>query len=175
MQVDILSFKLLINILFDIYQLMGIFIRPPILTFNKEKFMVATKTAIDKQQALKQINNLISHFKTCCNQKQQPNPSQFEHIISHDFQNTTNGKLIGKNVPDFLRRLQEVQKKYSHFEYNIINDCLLSGNKAIVQYDMNLTLQNGEKRRFTTMAIATFDGEIIAEWSQVSHLHTHPK
>lgn len=132
--------------------------------------MVATKIqAIDKQQALRLINNFINDFKTCCNQRQSLTPAHFETILSHDFQNTSNGKLIGKNTQDFLRRIQEVQKKYSHIEFTPLQDCLISGNKAIIQYDLNLTLHGGDKRRLCVMAIATIDGDLITQWTQLSH------
>jgi hypothetical protein len=132
--------------------------------------MVATKTqALDKQQALKALNHFLDQFKICCKQKQPPNAANFENILSRDFQNSSNGKLIGKNIQDFLRRVQDVQKKYSNVEFSHLQECLISGNKGIVQYDMNLILQNGEKRLLNIMAIATFDGDLITHWSQVSH------
>jgi hypothetical protein len=135
-----------------------------------EKFMVATKTqALDKQKALQMLNNFLNQFKNCCKQKQPPNAANFENILSHDFQNSSNGKLIGKNIQDFLKRIQEVQKKYPHVEFSHLQDCLISGNKATIQYDMTLTSQNGEKRLLNTMAIATIDGDLITHWSQVSH------
>ena len=132
--------------------------------------MVATKTqALEKQKALQVIHNFFDKFKNCCKQKQPPNVANFEHILSHDFQNSSNGKLIGKNIQDFLKRIQEVQKKYSHIELSHLQDCLISGNKAIIQYDMTLNLQNGEKRLLNIMAIATIDDDLITHWSQVSH------
>ncbi|MBA3815682.1 MAG: hypothetical protein H0X29_04020 [Parachlamydiaceae bacterium] len=132
--------------------------------------MVATKTqGLDKQQALRLVNNFINDFKTCCNQRHTLSPAHFEMTLSHDFQNTSNGRLIGKNIPDFLGRIQEVQNKYSHIEFSHIQDCLTSGNKAVIQYDMNLTLQGGDKRNLCIIAIATLDGDHITHWSQVSH------
>jgi hypothetical protein len=132
--------------------------------------MVATKTqALDKQKALQVLNNFLDQFKNSCKQKQPPNTANFEHILSHDFQNSSNGKLIGKNIQDFLKRIQEVQKRYSHVEFSRLQDCLISGNKGTIQYDMTLTSQSGEKRLLNIMAIATIDGDLITHWSQVSH------
>lgn len=132
--------------------------------------MVATKTQpLDKQKALQVLNHFLDQFKNSCKQKQAPNAAVFENILSHEFQNSSNGKLIGKNIQDFLRRIQEVQKKYSSVEFSSPHECLISGNKGIIQYDMTLTLQNGEKRLLNIMAIATIDGDLITNWSQVSH------
>jgi hypothetical protein len=132
--------------------------------------MVATAThALEKQKASQVLKHFLDQFKNCCNQKQPPNAANFEKILSHNFQNSSNGKLIGKNIQDFLKRIQDVQKKYSHIEFSHLQDCLIAGNKAIIQYDMNLNLQNGEKRLLNIMAIATIDGDLITHWSQVSH------
>jgi hypothetical protein len=144
------------------------------INLSQEKFMVATKTqALDKHKALKVLNNFLDQFKNCCKQKQPPNAANFENILSHDFQNSSNGKLIGKNIQDFLKRIQDVQKKYSHVEFSHIQDCLISDNKSTIQYDMTLTSQNGEKRQINIMAIATIDGDLITHWSQVSHDKDH--
>ena len=62
-----------------------------------------------------------------------------------------------------------MQKKYSQLDFTHLRDCLISDNKAIIQYDMNFTLQNGEKRLLNIMAIATIDDNLITQWSQVSH------
>jgi hypothetical protein len=140
------------------------------VTGSKEKFMVATKTqTLDKQKTLQVLNNFLDQFKNCCKQKQPPNAVNFENILSHDFQNSSNGKLVGKNIQDFLKRIQEVQKKYSQVEITRLQDCLISDNKGIIQYDINLTSQSGEKRLLNIMAIATIDGDLITHWSQVSH------
>jgi hypothetical protein len=132
--------------------------------------MVATKTqALDKQKALHVINNFFEQFKNCCKQKQPSNAANFEDVLSHDFQNSSNGKLIGKNLQDFVKRIQDVQKKYSQAEFSHLHDCLISGNKATIQYDITLSAQNGEKRQLNIMATATIDGDLITHWSQVSH------
>lgn len=132
--------------------------------------MVATKTqALEKQKALQLLNTFLEHFKTCCKQKNAPNADDVENIVSQDFQNSSNGKLIGRNLQDFLKRIQETQKKYSNVEFSRLQDCLICGNKAVVQYDMSRTSQNGEKSQLNIMAIATINDDLITHWSQVSH------
>lgn len=130
---------------------------------------MATTYALDKQKALQLLNNFLDQFRNCCNQKHPPKADYFENIVSNDFHNSSGGKQIGKNMQDFLRRIQEVQKKYSHIDFSRLQECLISGNKAIIQYDMNRTLRNGEKSLINIMAIATIDGDLITHWSQVSH------
>lgn len=132
--------------------------------------MIETKMqALEKQKALQLLNNFLDQFRNCCNQKHLPKADYFENIISSDFHNSSSGTQIGKNIQDFLKRIQRVQKKYSHVDFTHLQECLISGNKAIIQYDMNLTSRNGEKSLLNIIAIATIDGNLITHWSQVSH------
>lgn len=130
--------------------------------------MVATY-ALDKQKALQLLNSFLDQFRNCCNQKHPPKADYFETILSNDFHNSSSGQQIGKNMHDFLQRIQKVQKKYSYIDFSRLQECLISGNKAIIQYDMNRTSRNGEKSLINIMAIATIDGDLITHWSQVSH------
>lgn len=130
--------------------------------------MVATYV-LDKQKALQLLNSFLDQIRNCCNQKHPPKADYFDTILSNDFHNSSSGKLIGKNKHDFLKRIQEIQAKYSHIDFSRLQECLISGNKAIIQYDMHRTLRNGEKSLIHIMAIATIDGDLITHWSQVSH------
>lgn len=132
--------------------------------------MVATKTqGIEKQKALQAINHFFDQYKNSCNQKNAPTAANYQNILSHNFQNTSNGKLIGRNIQDFLKRIETVKSEYSHVEFSKVNDCLCCDNKATIHYDMSLTTKGGVKRKLNIMAIATFDGDEITEWTQVSH------
>lgn len=141
--------------------------------------MVATKAQpLEKQKALHVVGHFLNQFKNCFKQRQAPHAADFEKILSPHFQNLSNGKLIGKNIPDFLKRIQDVQKRYSYIEFSPLEECLISGNKGIFQYDITLTLKDGEERLLNVMAIATIEGDLITHWSQVSHDkgkdHIHP-
>jgi hypothetical protein len=134
--------------------------------------MVATKThphVLDKHKALEILNGFLLQFQQCCNKKHPPNASNFENFLSHNFQNSSNGKVIGKNVHDFLERIQKVQKRYSELKITPLHDCLISDNKVIAQYDVNLISLRGEKVQMFLMAIATIEDHLITQWSQVSH------
>lgn len=132
--------------------------------------MVTTKSyALDKQKVIQNLKIFLDQFKISCQQKQPPKASDYENILSHDFHNLSNGRLVGKTMQDFLKRIQEMQKRYSNVEFTHIHDCLISGDKVILQYDMDLTSLNGQKRLLNIMAIVTFDGDLITHWSQVSH------
>lgn len=128
-----------------------------------------TAYALDKQKALQTINNFLQQFCNCCNQKHPPKAEYFKNIISNDFNNSSCGKQIGKNIQDFLKRIENVQKKYSHIDITNIHECLVSGNHAVVQFDMHSSGRNGEKSLRNFMAIATIDGNVITHWSHVSN------
>jgi hypothetical protein len=130
---------------------------------------MVTTYALDKQKTLQLLNNFLDQFKNCCNQKHPPEADYFENILSHDFHNLSSGKQIGKNLQDFLKRIQTVQNKYSHIDFSRLQECLIAGNKAVIQYDMHRTARNGEKSQVNIMAIATIDRDLITHWSQVSH------
>lgn len=131
--------------------------------------MVTTMYALDKAKALQILNNFLEQFTNCCNQKHPPKADYFKNILSNDFNNSSSGKQIGKNMHDFINRVQDVQKKYSHIDIMHLNECLISGNHAIIHFDMHLTSRKGEKSTLNIMAIATIDGNLITHWTQVSH------
>ena len=134
--------------------------------------MVATKAQpLDKQKTLHFINHFFDVYQNCCNENRQPNAAEFEKIISRDFQHTSNGKLIGRNVQDFLKRIQDVKNKYSHVQFTHINDCLIADHKVAIQYDIHMTPKNDKKFDLTFMVIATFDPDNghITHWTQVLH------
>jgi len=139
-------------------------------TWQGGNFMVTTKTqALDKQKAAHLVNSFLDECKHCCNQKQTPNISDFEELLSYDFHYSSNGKDVGKNIQDFMKRIEEVKEKYSHIESSPLHHCWISDDKVIIQYDMDLTSKEGKKLLLNTMAIATIDGDLITYWSQVSH------
>lgn len=130
---------------------------------------MVTTYALDKSKALQVLNNFLEQFCNCCNQKHPPKSDYFKNILPQDFNNSSSGKQIGKNIQDFLERIQNVQKKYSHIDITHLHECLISGNHAIIQFDMHLTLRNGAKSLLNIMAIATINDNLITHWSQVSH------
>lgn len=132
--------------------------------------MVTTKEhALDKKKGTEIMDSFLAQFQNCCNQKRPPNATDFERHLSHNFQNSCNGKLVGKNLQDFLNRVQGLQKRYSHVEIASRQDCLISGNKAIVQYDIDLTSHSGNRTQLNIIAIATIEDHLITQWSQVAH------
>jgi hypothetical protein len=130
--------------------------------------MMETKShSLEKEKALEVLHNFLDQFESSCNQHYQPNADEFKNILSENFLNSSNGKQIGKNAQDFLNRIQEEKKKYTHVEFCNLQDCLIADNKAIFHYDMNLTLLSGKKVLLNIMAIATIDNNRITQWSQV--------
>lgn len=131
--------------------------------------IMVVKTSLDKQKALRLINNFLDQYKNCCNQKAQPNPSAFKNILAPQVHNVTSGKEIGKNVDDILNRIKHCQKEYTRIEFDHIDDCLIADDKAIIQYNMKRTAQDGKKDTINVMAVVTIEDNLITQWSMVSH------
>ena len=130
---------------------------------------MVVKTTLDKQKALKLINSFLDQYKNCCNQKAQANAGTFKSTLSPHVHNCTCGKEIGKNVDDVCNRIKKAQKEFSHVEFDHIDDCLICDDKAVVQYNMTRTLQNGKKDKINCMAVCTIEDNLITNWSMVSH------
>lgn len=131
--------------------------------------MAKTAAALDKKQATTLIDAFIDKFQKCCNHSGPANAAEFEKILSRNFQQTSNGQLIGRTLSDHLVRISNLQKKYSHLQIGPRPECLISGNKAVVSYEMNLTARNGAKSTLCFISIATIEDNLITQWTMVSH------
>ncbi len=132
--------------------------------------MVATKIRpLEKQKAAEIVNHFLVQYQNCCNQKRPPHTNDFDKFLAHHFHNSCNARLIGKNIHDFLDRIKKVQQKYARIEISEVKDCLISDNKAIFQFEIELTTHNGEKVDLVVMAIATIEDHHILDWSQIAH------
>lgn len=133
--------------------------------------MVTTKPVVlDKKQATMLLNNFLEKFQNWCNQHRPPSMPEMEQFLSRQCVNICNGKQIGKGFQDFAARVTELQHKHSHTQINPCRDCLIAGNnKAVVQFEVNLTERTGEKKSMYIMAIATIEDNLISRWEQVAH------
>lgn len=135
--------------------------------------MVMTRAlGLDKKQTMSFLHKFLDHFQSLCNQPRPPNTTDLEKYIARNFKNTCNGKLIGKNLPDFVHRIADLQKKHpsTKIRLDFNQDFLVADNKAVIQFEVDLTERNGEKKHLFIMAIATIEENLITEWSQVSHV-----
>lgn len=133
--------------------------------------MAMTKTAaLDKTKVTSILNNLLKQFQQLCNRPNQPSESDLEEFLASDFQLTNNGKLASKSLADHMNRIMKFQKKFSKIEVtSLLEEPIVSGNKAAFRYNCNLTPRNGQKLMVNFMVMATFEDNKIAQWLQVSH------
>lgn len=132
--------------------------------------MVATKTPLDKKQAVAMIETFFKQFQTCCNRPKPPIPSDFDKVLSRNFEMTSNGQTVCKNLESYCQRLDKMQKKWNKFEVSApLEEPLVCGNKISVNYEGNFTTPTGQKNRFFFMASATVEDNKFTNWTQVAH------
>jgi len=133
--------------------------------------MVMTKTGmLDKAQATSLMNDFFKMFQDCINHPEPINPKTFAKFLAPDFKISSNDHIIAKSLTEYMPRVELLKKKYSHFEISEINaEPLISGNKMVVKYRLNLTSRNGPKVKVNIMAIATVDEHKISIWDEVTN------
>lgn len=132
--------------------------------------MVGIKTAnLDKTQALNVIYGFFKQVQEWCAKSNPIQISEVEKHLSSHFQIISNGKPIGKNSADYLKRLQQFQKQYNHFDISKpVEEPIICGNQIAVHYKVNLQSRSGQAKEVQIMAIATIEENRVAKWSQVA-------
>lgn len=131
--------------------------------------VMAKEKALDKKQTMSLLDNFLQKFQNLCNQQNPPQISDLEKMVAPNFQNMSNGREIGKSRADLLKRIEKLRGKYSNIKIKQHGEVLISDNKAIIQYDLDVNNRNGQKSQLTLMAIATIEDNLITQWNQVSH------
>ncbi|MDP1879696.1 MAG: hypothetical protein Q8K60_01990 [Parachlamydiaceae bacterium] len=142
------------------------------ITFRGEGFcMVMIKTAAhNKTQVLNLINNFIGEFQNWCNQRNAPEFADFEKYLTKQFQISSNGNVIGKDLHDYTLRVKKFREEYSHFEITMLEEPLICENKVVLTYEVDLRLNpNQDKREVYVMAIVNLEDNKISNWKQVTH------
>jgi hypothetical protein len=137
---------------------------------TKEIFMAMTTKTLDKTQAIHVIYEFFKHFQKCINQSIEPNLAELEQYITKNFQITSSGHPVAKSSADYLKRLQNFQKKHSKWEISKpLEEPLVQDNRITLFYKVNLTSKTGEKKEVYIMAIGTIEDNKIRSWNQVAH------
>lgn len=133
--------------------------------------MVMTKTApMNKTQAAAWIKNYFHQIQSLYNQPNSPTTPELEKILSHNFQFSSNGHMLGRTAADYLNRMLKLRKKYSHFEIKgPSEEPLMHDNHMAVHYDLLCRAQNGQTAQINIMALATMEDNKMASWVQVAH------
>lgn len=131
---------------------------------------MVTKTAtLEKNQAATLVKKYFDHFQTVLNTPNS-NPSDLEKYLSRHFHMTSNGHTIAKSFQDYLNRVEKFRKKYSRFDISELHEePIISGNRAVFNYDIHLTSRNGQRSEVNIMAIGTIEDNKITHWTQVAH------
>lgn len=133
---------------------------------------MATKAAagIDKQQTMKFLSHFFETFQKCCNQQGSVNASVLEPFLAKNFTLTANDFVASRSLSDYMNRIAQFQKKFSHVEVSgPTPDFCVFGNKFCVQYTIDFTLRNGHKNEVLVMALGTMEDNKISSWKQITH------
>jgi hypothetical protein len=132
--------------------------------------MAATKTALDKEQALSIIYSFYKKLESYVNQSVTASAADLEKFLASNFQLTSNGDSKTKSSSDYFKRMQNFQKKYSHWEFSKpLEEPVLNGNRIAIIYRIDCTTHSGEKKQIFISAIGTIAENKIARWTQVTH------
>lgn len=133
--------------------------------------MATAKTVtLNKTQTLSAINDFLSLTQKWCNQSNAPSMSDLESALTRNFQISSNGNVVGRSVSDYMNRITRFRQKYSHFDIiGPLEEPLVADNKVALQYEVELTARDGKKSRVNIMALATLEGNKMAQWTQVAH------
>lgn len=132
--------------------------------------MATTKTAsLDKTQTMEFINSFLEEYQNWFNSTTPPTIHDLDKFVTKNFQHISNHKITSKNPSEFLNRILNFRKKFSHLELSFPSEeAIVSGNKAVIQYDFVFTAKNGQKATINFMAIATFQDNKVSRWFQVA-------
>lgn len=132
--------------------------------------MVMTKTAtLTRSQAAALVRSLFDQLEGWFQTTQDPPASQFEKLTS-DFQLVSNGSLVSQSLPQHIRRITALRKKYKRLEVTgPYEEPLVCENQLACHYSYHWILQNGEEENYDIISIITLEGHKIKRWEQVVH------
>lgn len=133
--------------------------------------MALTKAPIlDRTEATNILKGFLDVFQHFCNESKLPLATEFDRYLSRNIQVTSNGRLIARNLTEYLNRFERFEKRYSHCEVTVFKeDTLVFDQHIVCHYKAELNSKNGQKVQLYMMAIATIEDHKIVTWKQVVH------
>ena len=132
--------------------------------------MAMAKTSTNRSQSLNLINNFLAGFQNLCNQKNTPTLQDVEKYFSKSFQLNSNGVVLCRSSQDYLKRLNHLREKYSHFDLiGPLEEPIVSDNHFSVHYELGLQGRDGKRRQVMLFANGIIEDNKVANWIQVTH------
>lgn len=127
-------------------------------------------TKVQEKTKLSVIYDFFKQFpKWCGKQAVTPTVSDMEKYFAANMQMFNNGKLVAKGPASYLDRLQKFQKKYADFQISQpLEEPILSENRGVLYYKLDLTAHNGQHKQIYIMGMFTLDHEKISKWVEVT-------
>lgn len=131
---------------------------------------MARATILDKNEVQTIIKKFLDEFQNCVNQQKNPNQAEFDKVIGNNFHIKSNGSDVANNLTEYLSRVEQFQKRYSHCNIHFFSeDTVCADNHFACNYKVELTLKNGQKILVLMMAIGACEHDKITLWKQVAH------
>lgn len=132
--------------------------------------MPSTKTALEPRLAKDLSNNVLKLFEEL-GKGQNPEISKLQRFFSPNLELISNTHRVAQNLQQFQERIRNIQKRFPEIHYSrLLEEPIISGNKAIIQYTAELHSPNGLKHQSTIFAILTIEDDKIAKWQEVIHI-----
>lgn len=130
---------------------------------------------LDKNQSMMLIKNFLDHFQKIMSSTKSISISDLEKYLSQKFHITHNGQLLASNLTEYMKHVELLHKKFSHFHFAEQHaEPLASGNKMVVHYELLLNSRSGQKIQVHIMALATIEDNKISSWMEVTNVEGTP-
>lgn len=133
------------------------------MSFTKSK-------SLDKSVALEIVGDFLEKFEYCCNEKNNPTKGDLEPFLSKNFTILRNGKILAKNIDEYIRCIFSYRERFSHMEIsNLYVDVLSSGYQIIAKFTVSATSRkDNSKRHLEVISIASLEDHHFLQWEEVA-------
>jgi hypothetical protein len=131
---------------------------------------ITKEQTLDKKHTQQTIEGILQLFQSYGNPNTKPSRQELERFFTSNLEIFSNDHTAVRNVNEFVERIQQIQQHFSSLKYSkLLESPIIAGNKAIIRYNVDLTTTNSKKTQFQIIAILTFDGEKVSQWTEVIH------
>jgi hypothetical protein len=146
-------------------------------TLNGNELSKAQEThpsfRLESQSAYGSKNLIINFFDFFNIHNQQltvPSVNELEQFFSPNFRVVSNGELVCKNTDEYRNHFITLRNNFTKIDCSqLLEEPITSGNKTVIRYYADTTDKSGHQVRFQIIAILTFDGSKISNWTEVLH------
>jgi len=126
--------------------------------------------ALDRAQAIATLEGFLKDFERWFAQPGGPAPVELQRWLTPGFHLWSNGELIIHSTDEYVERIANLHRRYESCQVEpIMGETVVCNHTAVVQYRVHLTAKDRKTTDLHLMAIAHFEEDKIAQWTQVVH------